>query len=143
MVYRLKMSPAAIVVTNFQSMIHGCQELCKEILIFWVDPTDLYTDCQRRNMLWRRRLKMQVICLISLRTLLTYRFSLGCIIVAIHSKGRSLLQSNQSIHTYRQQITKIDSLITSTRIPSYLHSEHLHNVSDNSYSATASNKIPR
>jgi SCY1-like protein 2 len=47
-------------------------------------------------------------------------FSLGCIIVAIHNKGRSLISSNQSIHTYRQQIAKIDSLISSSRIPSYL-----------------------
>ena len=54
-------------------------------------------------------------------SILTPRFSLGCIIVSIHNKGRSVITSNQSIHTYRQQIAKIDSLITSARIPSYLH----------------------
>lgn len=54
-------------------------------------------------------------------TWLIFRFSLGCIIASIHNKGRSLINSNQSIHTYRQQIGKIDSLISSARIPSYLH----------------------
>lgn len=54
-------------------------------------------------------------------SILTPRFSLGCIIVSIHNKGRSVITSNQSIHTYRQQIVKINSLINSARIPSYLH----------------------
>ena len=54
-------------------------------------------------------------------SILTFRFSLGCIVVSIHNKGRSVITSNQNVHTYRQQIAKIDSLITSARIPSYLH----------------------
>jgi hypothetical protein len=57
---------------------------------------------------------------VSPATFLIFRFSLGCIIVAIHNKGRSLINSNQSIHTYRQQVGKIESLISSTRIPAYL-----------------------
>lgn len=58
------------------------------------------------------------------------RFSLGCVIVAIHNKGRSLINSNQSIHTYRQQIAKIESLITSSRIPAYLQGPSLSNLID-------------
>lgn len=53
-------------------------------------------------------------------SILTSRFSLGCIIFSIHNKGRSIITSNQSVHTYRQQIGKIESLISSARIPSYL-----------------------
>ena len=63
---------------------------------------------------------MQVTCISCHNCYLTFRFSLGCIIVSIHNKGKSLLTSNQSIHTYRQQIGKIDSLVASSRIPPYL-----------------------
>ena len=54
-----------------------------------------------------------------------FRFSLGCIIVSIHNRGRSPISSNQSIHTYRQQIGKIDSLVSSARIPSYLQGSRM------------------
>ena len=57
----------------------------------------------------------------SSHSILIFRFSLGCIIVSIHNQGRSVITANQSIHTYRQQIGKIDSLIISAKIPSYLH----------------------
>jgi len=69
------------------------------------------------------------------------RFSLGCVIVAIHNKGRSLINSNQNIHTYRQQIAKIESLITSSRIPSYLQGQSLSYLVDIRYTEITADKI--